>query len=315
MICGPDRASAVRADIAHIKGSPHNSASHAVLGIFLYWSLTRPAAPGVTTYIDIALPEGHALFSDPAISPDGSTVAFVSAGPSEMPRLYIRRLVKDFEPRPIPGTEDAAQPFFSPDGQHVAYFAKGQLYRVSLDGGTPIPLARAPNPMGGTWGDDDSIVFNPIPTGGLIQVKATGVTTEKLLIRPAGIPASLFVHPSFLQPLKRIPISTEGGRCPVWSPKGNRLFFRQGTKIMAVDIRPDGSVAGNPRMLFDGGWSLATYGGLPIAPTRRIESDFSVMSNGDLLMVKAEPEAIPTRLHVIFNWFEELNRLVPTGKK
>ena len=123
----------------------------------------------------------------------------------------------------------------------------------------------------------------------------------------------IYVSP-FDNPLKRIQISTEGGRCPVWSPKGDRLFFRQGTKIMAADIRPDGSSAGNPLMLFDGGWSLGTLAGLPSAPTRRSESDFAVMSNGDLLMVKAEPEAIPTKLRVIFNFFEELKRLCPSGK-
>jgi len=42
---------------------------------------------------------------------------------------------------------------------------------------------------------------------------------------------------------------------------------------------------------------------------------FEVMPDGEhFLMVRAEPEAVPTKIHVIFNWFEELNRLCPVGK-
>ena len=121
----------------------------------------------------------------------------------------------------------------------------------------------------------------------------------------------IYVSP-FDNARKRNQISTEGGRCPVWSAKGNRLFYRQGTKIMTIDILPDGSAAGTPQLLFDAGWSLGTLSGLPIAPTRRAESDFAVLSNGDLLMIKAEPEAVPTKLRVIFDFFQELNRLCPT---
>lgn len=39
--------------------------------------------------------------------------------------------------------------------------------------------------------------------------------------------------------------------------------------------------------------------------------NYDVLPDGRFLMVKNEPEAIPTRIDVIFNWFEELNRLVP----
>ena len=587
------------------------SALIVALAAVLYWSLVREVPPDVTTYTDIALPDGHALFSGPAISPDGRVLAFVSAGPAETPRLYVRHLTRGFEERAVPGTEDAAQPFFSPDGRHVAYFAKGQLYRVSVDGGIPTLRARAPAALGGSWGDDDSIIFAGTAIGGLIQVKGTGMTAEKLVIRPDGVAAYAFVQPSFLPgarqllfavygrdagiealeiatgkrsrlipeqlcvrmayadsghliyanvpsairgqllaipyspgraPLdqtpgtvlqdvfvdyykgqawfglsrngtlvhavgnishnalvrvdpsgrivgtlgrpgfygtvslspngdrvvyvrdgkiivqnlqrggevvltteaeapakwedrypiwnadgsrvvyssirtgnwdlysrdasgqeatpdlllpkefsqypgsiredgtlvfteehpdtaadiyslrpggkpeawrvtpkqehsprfspdgrliayvsdenerfeiyvsafdkksERIQVSTEGGRCPVWSAKGDRLFYRQGTMIMVIDIGPNGTPAGRSRVLFEGGWSLATWRGLPVAPTRPIHPDFAVMSNGDFLMVKAEPGAIPTKIRVIFNWFEELKAKVPTGR-
>jgi len=109
-------------------------------------------------------------------------------------------------------------------------------------------------------------------------------------------------------------VSTAGGTCAAWSPKGDRLFFRQGTKIMAVDMR-DGAPTGNLRLLFDGGWSLGTAAGLPLVPMQALGFQFAVTDDEHLLMVRAEPEAVPTKIHVIFNFFEELKHLVPTCRK
>jgi len=50
-------------------------------------------------------------------------------------------------------------------------------------------------------------------------------------------------------------------------------------------------------------------------PTSRNVNGFAVMPDGEhFLMVRAEPEAIPSKIHFIFNWFEEIKRLVPVGK-
>ena len=168
-----------------------------VCAAIAYWSLTHPAAVKGPIYTSITLPEGHALFSSPAISPDGTTVAFVSAGPSEQPKLYIRSLMNGFEVREIPGTEGANSPFFSPDGRSVAFFAKRKLFRVSLDGGSPMQIAEAPNPIGGTWGDDDTIVFTPSMSAGLLRIPAGGGEAKRL-IGPDGVSNYAFSHPVFL---------------------------------------------------------------------------------------------------------------------
>lgn len=106
---------------------------------------------------------------------------------------------------------------------------------------------------------------------------------------------------------ERVQVSTEGGAEPAWSPKGNRIFYRQGNAMMAVDLAPGERVAvGKPRRLFDAGWEL----GVGWEP--RIGASFAVMPDGErFLMIRYEPAAIPTRINVILNWFDELNRRVP----
>ena len=102
------------------------------------------------------------------------------------------------------------------------------------------------------------------------------------------------------------------GGVPCGRRRVTGCFIGRERKSWPSTSSPMGVLPELHRLLFDEGWSLGTFSGLPIAPTRRVESDFAVLSNGDLLMIKAEPEAIPTKLRVIFNFFEELNRLCPT---
>jgi serine/threonine protein kinase len=93
-----------------------------------------------------------------AISPDGSTIVY-SAGEGGVTKLYLRRL-DSYESRALPGTEDARSPFFSPDGDRIAFFSQGLVKWISLSGGTPTSLCPVPGlHMGGTWIDDDTIMF------------------------------------------------------------------------------------------------------------------------------------------------------------
>jgi Tol biopolymer transport system component len=77
----------------------------------------------------------------------------------------------------LPGTAGATQPFWSPDGQSVAFFGGGKLKRVDIGGGPPQTLAEAPNSRGGAWGAAGVIVFAPTSTGPLVRVSATGGDT------------------------------------------------------------------------------------------------------------------------------------------
>jgi serine/threonine protein kinase len=149
---------------------------------FAVWALFFRTAATQPIYTSIALPAGHALFSGPAISRDGQTLAFVSSDGTTRPQLYVRRLDEQ-ESRLIAGTEDADDPFFAPNGQSVAFYGKNALFKVSLAGGAPVRLADSNSHNGGTWMDDGRIVFQRSWNGGLYTVSENG-GPDKVLVEP-----------------------------------------------------------------------------------------------------------------------------------
>ena len=110
------------------------------------------------------------------LSPDGTLLAFVGQQAGQT-RLFVRKL-DQLQATALAGTEGAANPFFSPDGQWIAFFSDGKLKKISVTGGASIDLCDAPNNRGGTWADDDSIIFTPVngPNVTLVRVSAAGGT-------------------------------------------------------------------------------------------------------------------------------------------
>jgi serine/threonine protein kinase/Tol biopolymer transport system component len=140
-----------------------------------------------------------------AVSSDGQRLAFV-ANDGDQPRLWVRQLNAS-SAQPLPGTEAATYPFWSPDGRSIGFFAAGKLKRVDLSGGTPQTLADAPNARGGTWGDG-TILFattgSPLrrvsPSGGAV-VGATTLEGQSINHR----------FPQFLPGGRRFLFSAQGG--------------------------------------------------------------------------------------------------------
>jgi eukaryotic-like serine/threonine-protein kinase len=116
--------------------------------------------PAPLTRFTWALPAGTSLLSAPAVSPDGRRICWIGGSESAEPHVFVRDLAS-LDATPVPGTEGARHPFWSPDGQSIGFFAQGKLKRVAVDGGSPIVLADAPNARGGTWGRSGVIVFQP----------------------------------------------------------------------------------------------------------------------------------------------------------
>ena len=86
------------------------------------------------------------------------------------------------EARPIPGTEDAlTAPFFSPDGQSVAYFQGGQLKRISVTGGVSVALCDADASRGASWGRDGVITY--AQADAIWQVSANGGMPVRIVER------------------------------------------------------------------------------------------------------------------------------------
>ena len=107
-----------------------------------------------------------------AVSPDGRRFGYVGIRRGTR-TLYIRD-VNQVAAHTMPGTEGADQPFFSPDGQWIGFFAEGKLKKVSVAGGAPLTLADASGARGGTWGTDNSIIFAPSAASALLRVSADG---------------------------------------------------------------------------------------------------------------------------------------------
>ncbi|MGH9315540.1 MAG: protein kinase domain-containing protein, partial [Thermoanaerobaculia bacterium] len=147
------------------------------LAVSLFLQLRQPArAAGERRALKLSiLPPEKTSFQpgNIALSPDGTRVAFVAAGADGRNVLWIRPL-DSLEARPLPGTERAFSPFWSPDGRFLAFFAEGKLKKVEASGGPPQTLCDARLGRGGTWNRDDIIVFAPEPTEGLYRVLATG---------------------------------------------------------------------------------------------------------------------------------------------
>jgi len=109
------------------------------------------------------------------LSPDGTRIALVLRDATQKARIYLRSL-DQLSATPLSGTEDARDPFFSPDSQWIAFFAETKLKKVSVQGGAAVALCDAQEPRGGTWGEDGTIVFAPNPRGALSRVSSGGGT-------------------------------------------------------------------------------------------------------------------------------------------
>jgi serine/threonine-protein kinase len=110
-----------------------------------------------------------------AVSPDGRYIAYEANA-----QLYLRAL-DQLEAAPVRGTNELPfEPFFSPDGQSIAYFTgSGQLKRIGIGGGSPVTICNAQPPFGASW-SGDRIFFGQLGTG-IFEVPATGGTPRVVL--------------------------------------------------------------------------------------------------------------------------------------
>jgi serine/threonine-protein kinase len=107
------------------------------------------------------------------ISPDGKRFLYSTRGP-EGTQMLASRSLDGSAASLIAGTENASDPFFSPDGKWIGFFADGKLKKLALDGGAPVTLAPGSNPRGGSWGGDGTIIAALTNTAGLSRITVTG---------------------------------------------------------------------------------------------------------------------------------------------
>jgi len=199
---------------------PTMTALLAVVAVALAFLAFRSEPRTATTRLSISLPPGQEITSSPAISDDGRIIAYAAQLGTAEPQLYLRRL-DSFEARQVPAASGARQPFFSPDGKWVAFFAQGQLQKVEVAGGAPIRLAEAPDPVGGTWNQDDTIIYAAALGSGLLRIPASGGTPEALT-NPDGA-AEGYAHV--------FPQALPGGRSVLFAMWGQT----RGTAVLSLD--------------------------------------------------------------------------------
>jgi serine/threonine protein kinase/Tol biopolymer transport system component len=116
--------------------------------------------------------------ADIAISPDGSTIAMVARPGPEAAALYIRP-VDAVTFRKLAGTDNAAQPFWSPDSSTIGFIAGGRLKKVAAAGTPPQELGALDGSFfGGTWGSDGTILYGT--AAGLRRISAEGGAAETI---------------------------------------------------------------------------------------------------------------------------------------
>src|SRR5262249_52777654 len=118
----------------------------------------------------IALPENTTSIHSFAISPDGHEVA-IAAVVNGKRELWLRPL-DALQAQPVPGTEDATIPYWSPDRRHIGFFAQDRLKRITVSGGPAQSLCDAVGGRGGSWNHEDVIVFSS--RGAIQRVMAAG---------------------------------------------------------------------------------------------------------------------------------------------
>jgi serine/threonine-protein kinase len=207
---------------------------------------SAPLAPGGPSRLSLAHPAV-------AISPDGSTIAFVGKHGSTT-SLYVRRL-DGFESVRLPRTEGAHGPFFSPDGEWIGYFVGDELHKVAVQSGDVVTLADVGFSHGAVWSRDGRIYAAYGEADMIAAVAAGGGRLEVVLPR-----LGTFRLPAFVEDTR-------------WMLGANLAGVLFATHLETGEVKRLGLMGANPRFLRSGHLLYLGASGLMAVPfdPRRVE--------------------------------------------
>ncbi len=178
-----------------------------------------PVTAPVTRF-SIPVPTGYQMFEQEtpnlALSPDGRTLVYASAG------ILYRRHLGSENSEPLAGTDGAIHPFFSADGEWIAFTQGSAIRKVAIGGGPVTDVAPQPSSFGATWGEDGTIVYST--RGALWSIPASGGVPE--LATRLGPGEVEHAWPQLI----------DGGRVLLYTALGNTGLWAD-ARILALDRR------------------------------------------------------------------------------
>jgi serine/threonine-protein kinase len=287
----------------------------------------------------LPLPQRSYLF--PRISPDQRTLAVEIEGPThdlysyDFARGVMTRMTTD-------GLSHA--PVWTPDGRQICFRSwkagtmtmwrmpsdrSGPEERITSVGAWQSPVGVSPDGryLAFNQGMMPSDVYvlpldgrgqpQPVVKSGFSNAAAKFSPDGKWVVycsNESGRP-EVFVQP-WPGPGPKIQMSSEGGTDPLWTRKGDEIFYRNADKMMVVPVSLAGSLqAGRPRLLWEGHYSHGMSSSC--GPPGVSSGNYDITADGRrFLMVKDEDQDVySTKLVVVLNWARELTELTNKGKR
>jgi eukaryotic-like serine/threonine-protein kinase len=272
-------------------------------------------------------------YSNPALSPDGRSLAVALAVPGQSADLWTFDLVRGTRSRIGAGGGTDFGPVWSPSGDRLIYTSERpvfDLYWRPADGSAPAAqlVASGHDTFAGSFtphGDTLLYVRVEEPHRQLWRLALGGGEPELVyapsfnLTEPALSPDGRWlayvsdesgteqVYLASYPDLERIrrQVSARGGLSPRWTRGGRELVYADGARMMSVTWESEAGELGRPEVLFEGPYLLATNLG-----TR----NYDVTPDGErFLMVKRPRDRAPRRVMVVTGFFEELRALGGAG--
>ncbi len=222
----------------------------------------------------------------PIWTPDGTRLTFSATASRD---LYWQPVDGSEEAQPLLEREHRQYPVsWSPDGTALTYMelhpdTRSDIWVLSFPDRTPSPFVATP-------ADERGPMFSP--DGRWIAYTSDESGQDEVYVQPYPGPGSKGM------------VSTAGGDEPVWSVDGRELFYRSGDQMMAVSVETEPTFSvGTPQILFEGPYERGVYS----------NPSYDVSPDGErFVMIRSNRDPTRTQLTVVLDWFDELQRLVPT---
>jgi len=238
----------------------------AAVAFAVLWAMRAPAPPQVVRF-DVPPPESLPVVGSPKLSPDGRYLAFNGIDEQGKAQIWLRPL-NALEAQPLPGTEGAGRPFWSPDSRQLGFFSGGKLKKIAVSGGPPQTICDAPTGADGAWNEDGVILYDGQGADPIMRVSAAGgiaspqVTPDGEKAAQVGWPQFLLGGGKFLYVVfganqaEEVRIgSLDGGESKTvlaglsrveYAPPGHLLYVRENTLVAQPFDAASGETRGEP---------------------------------------------------------------------